>query len=331
VRYNIDIESTIRVGFLDSGIGGLILAMDVASNINDSLRSITKRSKHNIQFLHIGDTENTPYGNKSPSHVKQLASALVSRANSYKCDIIAIACNTILSVVPNDEIISTSKLGQKFVILSMIERSTIELYRIAKSNPASIESDEIHIAILATENTILSQKYQSALHQIHEQSGSQKKLIIHSHFPNSWVPIIESSKTIDPTIIDIIRSDLQKLIKNDRKMLISAVGLFCTHYPFFKDPISSILTNFGYSNIPLVSQSHSVSRDILKAILLRSCDKSKNYSDEPSFKIASVVDGCSERVRNFINSINNIEIEKVNYITGNSNQSFDSYEITVAA
>ena len=71
-----------RIGVIDSGIGGLTL-----------LSRLTKEFRGN-DFIYFGDTLNAPYGNKPRefiiSRVREICTLLVKR----KVDIIVLACNT---------------------------------------------------------------------------------------------------------------------------------------------------------------------------------------------------------------------------------------------
>jgi glutamate racemase len=72
----------LRVGFFDSGHGGL-----------DLLREALGRNL-NIDFYYFADLDFMPYGSKDESLVSARCSKITSFFNDLKCDAVVMACNT---------------------------------------------------------------------------------------------------------------------------------------------------------------------------------------------------------------------------------------------
>ena len=73
---------TVKVGFFDSGFGGL--------NILRAFRRICP----DVPTEYIADSANCPYGNKPADEIVRLSEANVKALLAKGCDIIVVACNT---------------------------------------------------------------------------------------------------------------------------------------------------------------------------------------------------------------------------------------------
>ncbi len=77
-----------RIGFYDSGLGGLFV-----------MRRVQKKFP-NYDYVFLADEKNLPYGDKSISELLVFARACVSYLlDIEKCDVVMIACNTLSSTV----------------------------------------------------------------------------------------------------------------------------------------------------------------------------------------------------------------------------------------
>ena len=60
------------IGIFDSGVGGLIFALDVAQELEPKLKELETQYKVSFTFNHFGDSKNAPYGSKKPAEIKIL-------------------------------------------------------------------------------------------------------------------------------------------------------------------------------------------------------------------------------------------------------------------
>lgn len=79
-----------KVGFYDSGIGGLI-----------TLREVFK-IKGCFDVVYLGDLANFPYGNKSRDELMVIGKKGINFLINWGVDVVVIACNTLSTVVGND-------------------------------------------------------------------------------------------------------------------------------------------------------------------------------------------------------------------------------------
>jgi pyridoxine 5-phosphate synthase len=224
-----------KIGFVDSGTGGLIFAMDFIKALNES-------GLKQAQMIHIGDTKNVPYGLKKPNILRDLTQNLIQKAVDRGAKIVIIACNTAVTAM--DEAMIHFFEAQGVKILTIIEESAKTLY-----NNARVVDGEVHLAVFGTDQTIKSRRYEEALRLIH--GANPEKLTIHTFSPLDWEQNVEDGIT-EPEITKTVEYYLgifkAKIGADFDK--ISALGLFCTHYPYFKSQIQAFLG----INITVVSQ-----------------------------------------------------------------------------
>lgn len=78
-----------KIGFFDSGLGGLTILRKVITNIE-------------ADFYYLADNKNTPYGVKEKELVKKYIFENIEKLINIGCKIIVIACNTATSIAIED-------------------------------------------------------------------------------------------------------------------------------------------------------------------------------------------------------------------------------------
>ncbi len=221
-------ENNTTIAFIDSGIGGLIFACESIIAMQEIPHKI---QNNHLSFLHIGDTKNVPYGLKTPSQLIILIQNLLEECKKLGATIVVIACNTAATVL-DEEFLNTYR-QQGMEIILIINKSAEALY-----NSTPVINNEKHILVLGTRQTILSNKYKEALLLCDKLSHNGNKLFIHQYSPIRWEHEIEKG---------IKRNEIQIMVNEDLSLFkheigkdfekITSVGLFCTHYPYFKNEI----------------------------------------------------------------------------------------------
>lgn len=79
-----------RIGFFDSGIGGVTV-------LHEAMKVIK-----NADYLYYGDTDNVPYGTKTKEQVKEYVLTAADFMIRRGVDVLVIACNTATSVAIED-------------------------------------------------------------------------------------------------------------------------------------------------------------------------------------------------------------------------------------
>ncbi len=71
-----------KIGFFDSGLGGLVILKAVAAHLPQ------------YDYEYYGDTEHLPYGDKTEAEIYELTKAGVEHLFSRDCALVVLACNT---------------------------------------------------------------------------------------------------------------------------------------------------------------------------------------------------------------------------------------------
>lgn len=261
---NIKSDKEYRVTFGDSGVGGLIFALDVTQELEKKLKNLEKEYAVKFIFNHFGDSENAPYGNKDPKEVRKLTQRFVSYQLSLpNVKTAVIACNTASTVFDDKMQEFFKKQYPDINIIAMINDSSSALINSATNNK---------IAIIATPVTVASKAYQSKIHDL------DKNKEIYSYAPQKWVKNIESGEKKE-----IAQAELEKDLKIFRDEVgksfkdISAIGLFCTHYPLYKKQIKEFFKESGNKNITVLTQGHIFSQKIYDDILRNLKDEKNQF------------------------------------------------------
>ncbi len=192
------------IGIFDSGLGGISI-----------LKEIHKRlpSEH---LIYIADSAYAPYGDKDKQSILQRSQKVVEYLLACKIKALVIACNTATVVAANH-------LRKQFPDLIIIGLEPA-------IKPAVKTTKQGVIGILATEQTIKSQRLQQLIHTY------AKNIRIEKQACSGLVEQVEAGE---------FNSDkTQKLLADYiNPMLIKGVDtlvLGCTHYPFLMDSINRL-------------------------------------------------------------------------------------------
>lgn len=148
-----------RVGFIDSGYGGLLLASSV------------KKKFPFLEIIYIGDTKNMPYGEKEINFLNSRYDTMQDFAKKLNLDLLVVACNTLSA---------TSFLSQKKKV------ETIDI--ISLSVDYLNKKNLYELTIIATPNTINSKVYRNNLN---------KDILLHEIPTKNLAPLIEKNDLIE--------------------------------------------------------------------------------------------------------------------------------------
>lgn len=249
------------ISYLDSGIGGAIFAVDSLKKITQSLRNYENKYAVKFEIEHYGDTANAPYGKRPQEEISDLtfkmADYVLSKPN-HNTNI--LACNTASANLTNNHAKNLQEKYPNSGFITMVETSVNAISRQSKK-------DDV-IAIFATPSTIKSAVYQKAL---------RKSFNVVTMSPDNWVKNIETSKS-DEQIKKDFYSDMAAFLEQygkDKIKQISSIGLFCTHYPYFKKDIKAYFVQQGNENVKIFSQGELFASDILDDVDKRLADSFK--------------------------------------------------------
>lgn len=208
------------IGILDSGIGGL--------TILNSIRNLLPYER----FVYVADHKYLPYGEKSSRMIRSRINRIIRYLISEKSKLIVIACNTAT-------VAGISSYRKKFPDVPIIG-----VVPVVKK--AAEETVSGHIAILSTGFTTNS-TYQKNL--IRQYASGLKVDVITGH---NLVTAVESGDIRSGATVRELESVLAKI----RNTSVDVLALGCTHYPFLKDTIRSIVGQ----NVRIMDSSDAVAR-----------------------------------------------------------------------
>lgn len=214
------------VGVFDSGVGGLSV-----------LQELVKELPYE-NFYYFGDSANAPYGEKSARQIRKLAVAIADHMVEEGCKSIVIACNTATSA-------AAPKIRAKY-------DADIPILGIEPAlKPAAEHFPNGKILVMATPATLKLDKYHKLSKRL---EGCAEFLPV---MCTGLAARVEQGNLEAPDLHIL----LQSLIGSYRGQ-VDAVVLGCTHYPFLKRQIRSILGE----DIPLFDGGAGTARQLRRRL-----------------------------------------------------------------
>jgi glutamate racemase len=193
-----------KIGVFDSGVGG------------KSVADAVEKALPGHQVIYVQDSDNVPYGTKSPDTLFSLVEPILQGLASKGCEVIVIACNSVSTTI------ITELRNSVNVPLIGVEPMIKE---------AAEATDSKIIAVCATPTTLKSARY-SELTKIHASGIS-----ILEPDCSQWALLIENDQ-IDQAII---RQQILDVCEQDADVIV----LGCTHYHWIEDDIKKVADHFG--------------------------------------------------------------------------------------
>lgn len=195
------LEITNKIGFCDSGVGGLT----VYSKFRDKLDT--------ENCLFFGDLKHSPYGDKTKEQLIGYSRTVFNFFKAQNVKAVIMACNTTSA-----QTYPTLKNEFDFKIYPIIQSCAKIL---AGLNVKSL-------GIFATKATVNSGAYEREINRYN------KDMTVYSQSCPGWVEMIENNAQNDPKNKDLVKKDLDKMLANNPDKIV----LGCTHYPFLLDVLS---------------------------------------------------------------------------------------------
>ncbi len=208
------------IGIFDSGCGGLTV-----------LRALQEKYPHD-SYVYVGDLARLPYGTKSPETVKNYCVSLTKLLLNYRLKALVIACNT------------ASTYGAQAVQDLCGSVPVVEVITPA-AKAAMLHTKNNHIAVIATQGTVLNHAYQREIHHHNPDITVTEKAC------QLLVALAEEGWVKD----DIARATLRRYLDPifDVAHAPDTLILGCTHFPLFED----ILKDYLGKDIHLINSGHA--------------------------------------------------------------------------
>ena len=192
-----------RIGFFDSGIGGITVLYEAIKYLPEA------------DYIYYADTKNVPYGIKPKKEVEEYIHRAVKHIIDLNVDALVIACNTATSIAIKD-------LRNKYDLPIIGMEPAVK--------PAVEKNGDKEILVLATHLTLREEKYQNLVFKL------DPKNIIKSLPLPELVNYAENFQ-FNNDVKWYIKDKLNVYNLN----LFGTIILGCTHFVFFKDIIKQII------------------------------------------------------------------------------------------
>jgi glutamate racemase len=199
------------IGVFDSGYGGLTILRAFLDDLPD------------YDYLYLGDSARTPYGNKSLKTIYEYTQQAVAFLFGQGVTLIILACNTASAK-------ALRKIQQEWLQIHYPDRRVLGVV-IPLAEAAVNASRYNRIGVIGTRATVESGVYEQELHKLNTE------LKIFCQACPLLVPLVEEDWVGKPETNMILKKYLRSLKTKNIDSLI----LGCTHYPFLKKDISRIM------------------------------------------------------------------------------------------
>ncbi|OMF93509.1 glutamate racemase [Paenibacillus sp. FSL R7-0337] len=216
-----------RIGFFDSGIGGLTV-------LHQALKLLPQED-----YLFYADTSHVPYGEKTKDEVREYILQAVDFMAKQHIKALVVACNTATSIV-------IEELRQRY------DFPVLGIEPAVKPAVEQSEGKQKKVLVLATRLTLQEKKYHDLVHRIDHGE------IVDSLPLPGLVEFAEHFDFDEERIIPYLTSELAHL---DLKRY-STVVLGCTHFPYFEGSLRKIFPD----TVDFISGSHGTARHLMRIL-----------------------------------------------------------------
>lgn len=207
-----------KVGFFDSGIGGISVLEKATERLPDT------------DFLFYADSAHVPYGKKTTEEIIGFVDHAIQFLRAQGADIIVLACNTATSAAAK-----YLRAKYDFPILGMEPAVKVA------SKVISAKNDQ-KIIVTATELTLKLEKLDRLIHQLGVDDRVEEVPL------QQLVEFAENGVFSGPEVEGYLK---ECFLKCDLAHAGSVV-LGCTHFTFYKTLIKHIVLNLTGREIPVI-------------------------------------------------------------------------------
>jgi len=198
----------LKIGFLDSGIGGLTV-------LSEALKKIP-----NHEYLYYADSVHAPYGEKPKEEVRQYVCDAVDFLIKQGAEIVVIACNTATSI-------AAAELRNKYSIPIIGMEPAVK--------PAIELSQKVNkrVLVTATPLTLKEEKMKKLLKQ-YDKYG-----VVDLCPLSKLVNFAENFDFSDETVLPYLERELSPFNLEN----YGSIVLGCTHFPLFSEQIRTFFSS----------------------------------------------------------------------------------------
>jgi glutamate racemase len=234
------------IGVFDSGVGGMSVLRHIQAQLPDE------------NLIYLADSGYAPYGAKPELVVAERSLAVAQFLVAQGAKALVVACNTATVAA-----IKLLRAHYPDMPIVGVEPGL---------KPAAAASRNGKVAVLATEVTLAGEKFLLLRDQI---SSASKAVFVLQGCPG-LVELIELGQFNAPATGALLESYLLPLLAEG----VDTVVLGCTHYPFVRTSIESILLTAGRQDVVLIDTGDAVARQLGR--LLAAAGSARAHSAVPA-------------------------------------------------
>lgn len=213
-----------RVGFFDSGIGGLSVVAEF------------QKLCPNAEIYYIADWSYCPYGDKPVEVIQQRARENTLSLLKHGCSTIVVACNTATAA-------AIEMLRKEFPKVGFVGMEPA-------IKPAALKTTTGVVGVLATRGTFNGRLF----HETSARHASGIKVL--EAVGEGFVELVEQGKQNTKEASECVKRVVQPLLEKGADCLV----LGCTHYPFLKNTIQAV----AGPNVTIIDPSEAVAQQVLR-------------------------------------------------------------------
>lgn len=245
-----DIRS-LPIGVFDSGVGGLTV-----------LAALRQRLPQE-HILYLGDTARLPYGTKSPDTVSRYALQAAGKLVERGIKMLVVACNTATSAA----LPALTAAFAPLPVVGVVEPGAAAAVAVSRN---------AHIAVIATEGTILGGAYQRAIRALCPTAR------ITGQPCTLFVPLAEEGWLDGPLVEGIARRYLDPIFlpanSVDKGSVPDTLLLGCTHFPLLAPALMAVLGPAVVLVDSAATTAASVANILSRHSLLRPADTAGGHA-----------------------------------------------------
>lgn len=249
-----------RVGVFDSGVGGLSVLRALLQTLPNEL------------FDFVADESFLPYGDKPQKIIVKRVLAITDWLHETGCKGVVIACNTATAAAA----VQARALHGNWPIVG-IEPAV---------KPASLMTRTGVVGILATNNTVASDRFQALV----ERFDPLAKVVAQPC--SGLVELIEAT----PMSTDRVKAMLKPVVDDLLEKNADVIVLGCTHYPF----VAQIVSELAGPGVAIIETGIPVARHLKSRLesegLLANAPQAAEKKDRVRFFTTGDADGFKTKL-----------------------------------
>lgn len=223
--------SSAPIGIFDSGIGGLSVLRHM---------QLALPQEH---FIYFADAGFAPYGDKSPAAISARSLAIAQFLQSKSIKALVVACNSATAAA-----VDTIRANYPALVVIGIEPGL---------KPAAQQTRTGVVGVLATAATLSSDRFNSLRVQIETESKNVRFI---ARACVGLADQIEKGELRSNATIQLLERHITPLLSEGADTLV----LGCTHYPFVRPAIESLINK--NDSVLIIDTSEAVTRQLVRRL-----------------------------------------------------------------